>query len=1099
MSIRRTLLRVGVVSLALAVLAAHADDPKVKKTKPVLGNRPLQMPPKGPPAGIFPRKGSPSCEFVRSATERACCQDEAPAAYSRPDSVSVTDCFGQTEEVLCRFQGKLDANLAYSQRVPRTDEEGPVSGSCSAALVEYALTCEGQSKRFTCPNQEGGRLDVYPTCETIIALNDALASSCLEPITGLGLDDVGDALTWVPGDSGSGVYTPFESDEDRLGDQGPPIQTSDLLMDPEEELPELRLEVPGNFFRFHLARSVLAPTMDSLAEHLYGALPYPPASQNAVSCNQEDLACSVNPLHLVDVVAVLDEAASDTPDLSVSADGNGGAWVTKGDARAHLVKGGSGWGLTAFDFELPGYLKLSWRGIFDLDTTRTVRLDVGNSQLYIRPTHDPEDRNGYETALSEQDSNGRWLDRALLWPNISYSTCVDARGPIPGDGEFSGTYRTTDRPYLCNCSEEFSYCLVNPYESGAYPGIPQAVASLDENLPPPTSFIDYPHQAFCTHAPVVRATFLGPGTTGTFITTQDWSLDDYLERLADEGYVPPGDELREAIKEALERDILDFACTGTRVRRIETERVVDGGSDFQHAVTSSAGLEFNTVIGGPRFDAEMVDPGYMTFEFEMFMDAERWLKKRWYTWIGGWFVDLFRDIVSAIGTILGNVALVVTNVFPNVLEIDLADLSLDMAVQAGHAAADPQTMGVGLRRVSSSPLKIRKTDFDFNISEAIFDQCDIGDYDNVFDFILELLGTTLNCARASVYSLIRLAASPLWYLFDWVFDIGDALGELIVDSMNKPVRERVDNLMVEQDIPTMLATSVQSFVFDPNLSVSVGIPGQQVFPFGHLCTLTKGQAGNAACVLEQIYTGQIAAKAEGILERVGAKTHWASDYDWPPNDYESDGYLDWNYPPVRYCVIGDAPPDNLGYSPDDLAYINTIADEIRVTEETDPLPVGAEAQCALFADLRLQGELSDDDRQLFLVNVFPTRRSEVLINRVFTCADTSECIVPGQLEDLPSSEIYQRARLAECSMVADIWFKARTDPSDPPLDDIPYRSLISALDDDEFVDEIDAILGGLGSPTDASDLQEYFQGCGARLEQAGFEVRKTRGELAVTE
>lgn len=157
----------------------------------------------------------------------------------------------------------------------------------------------------------------------------------------------------------------------------------------------------------------------------------------------------------------------------------------------------------------------------------------------------------------------------------------------------------------------------------------------------------------------------------------------------------------------------------------------------------------------------------------------------------------------------------------------------------------------------------------------------------------------------------------------------------------------------------------------------------------------------------------------------------------------------------------------------------------------------ARAQCALLADLSLEAWLGDEDQEIYELYIRPTKRTEHLVNRVFTCADTAECMIPENAADLQYSEIFQRADLARCSVMADIWFKARTDEDDPPLSDLTYNNLLPVLGDGSwstgqkttYVAQIDAILIAMGEDEVlATDVVDEFEDCSAALEKADIEV-----------
>lgn len=1076
---------------AISIVDATAAPPiknstgNAAKEKTPWGKPALGIPPKGPPPWVTPPKGPPSCAVVKTATIQACCPDINTQGESSTSSVFVTECFDRTVEVPCRY---AEGMIAEKTQELESGGRNPIGGSCTTALIELADSCPpGTAKKFECPDQTEESLEIYPLCETLEAMNESFQNgSC--PGDSLGKIDFwkitgGGSITWAPDLEGGGVYTPGSSDSNGTGDVGTEIQPPGYLSEinqSNEPIPQMRLEMPGNFLRFFLTNTLLRPAVKELPKTVARDMPNPALAESAIRCDDDALSCSVNPLHVVDVIEVLHQAAEENGSGFTATGGGSAVWLAFDDARAHMLREGSGWKVDRFEYTLPGYLSVEWRGNYRLSTQRNLTMNLGDSTLNIRPVHDPEDRNGYQTDLSELDANGRWLDRSLLYPNLSRAECLEARG------ENSGEYRTDNQPYLCNCSQDFSYCLVDPFKSDSFSGVPAAapMGSLPDALRPN----DPPHKVFCTDSPVVRASITSTAE-GTYEVNKDWPLDEYLEAIN----VSASEE---QIGE-LTADILNFACTGSRVRRIITEDNVQTGSFHQSAVTSSAGLEFTTTFGGPILEFAFVDHGWITFELEIFLEAEQWLQKRWYTSWLSWFMKLVRTILSAVGTMTGNSVMLLAHTVPNVLEIELSDIQLDLTALAGHSTADVHELEAGLRRAAMSQFKVERTELNFNILEALIDNCQVGEYDNALDFILELLGTALDCIRTAVQSVIQMAMSPLWELCDWIFDAGGIIGEIITTSMNQPLRQNADNLMAEQDIPTMLAKSVQSFLLTPNLSVAPASADalDLEFPFDHLCSLTNGTEENLACIIEELYTTPIDPKLDGILQRVGAKTHWASDYDWGLP-------LDWNYPPVRYCAVGDTPPYSLDYTKANLDEINILNDEIKVIPSDGDMPEVSRTQCALFADLSLGGNLKDETGEIFEIEVSPTRRSEYLINRVFTCVDDSECELPANSDNLKGSKIYKRAALARCSLIADIWFKARTDLNGPTLDDMPFSNLLPVLQDGtwstgdraKYIEQLNLILEQRNSPVSASDIVDQFENCSVMLKEAEIPVKEYYGE-----
>jgi len=399
---------------------------------------------------------------------------------------------------------------------------------------------------------------------------------------------------------------------------------------------------------------------------------------------------------------------------------------------------------------------------------------------------------------------------------------------------------------------------------------------------------------------------------------------------------------------------------------------------------------------------------------------------------------------------------------------------------------------LGVRRVAMNLPDVDVTPLEL-LPQWSSPSCDLTNAEDFVDWALNLFLCPLEVAT----SLARFAATPVLVAIkgttNLILDAALSPADAIVDQfINNAALIEDENALgsllakltrTQTLLPYHLAPGQDPATAPDSLGVDLsGLTQQQAAqrlsaqlppPWASLC-LGANQA-SLACFLAKLFVGGGGPSLPQLdIVRMGAKTHYRSMGDIAPglpisqSDYTAEG-LDWDYPPVRYCVGGDRPPGEVNYRTDLLdldseqQYLDfeedellddlTTFDDVEVSSLGDPTPTDWRAQCAAFADFKitsryyirripnpfLAGLFSDVE-----LRVQATKRTNFLLNEVLFCTNDQSCDPTVQ-----NAPIRQRADLALCSMLADMWWRTCDNPNCPG--NPPWDNLIRDIASDPFL------------------------------------------------
>ncbi len=1105
--------------------------------------------------GRFPGPGAvdappgPTCDDAKDAARTLCC-GEFPLDDIETDTVLVpTDCDcsgGQCVPADFIAQACLPAasvsnppQLSQLECPPPeklADENGEGGDPiCLDALDDAKEACGLAQNEFLdlLDQQAGDVVELLPVCEALESWVDAFTCDPLRKwrrrpfFTPAEQAEFDGKFTLEPEQSGWFPPPPKQDPPDPAIPLSFPFPSPDAANEP---VRVIRAEVPGNLLRFWLENAAVKPILQEID------------TQMGVDCSLPGLSCDFDVLNMKDL----------SEDIEQDFD-EGGEGVrfevdkTQDGYEIHDLQfvglDPSGIDLTA---TFTGSISISSEGslAFDLDDRAFLRL---------LPLHDPKGDNGYGTSLGWPDPQVSYLDRVVLYTELTDLECDAANALVLENQLVNGRYYTFSTPYRCRCDpiqgSPTNYCVADPYARPLYV-FHDGALSLGANL-----IGNEAHYVYCSAKDP-----LGQDPNTTDAATLMVNLEELpaavgpdLETLETEiGDFGPVNGLSGPALGAAIEDIRAFGCNGQYATRLPSgEQInIDLGSvsaQFGRKVSSAFAVEAAAEVETPTIVSE-VNPGLILLDFDMGAEMQMWFEENWWSFPLGWLLQWVLEIFSAIASILSTF---LVNLIEPVSTIEFGDLEVLIHAMVSHRNALMEVpdgtglrvvtpeLGLGVRRLASNIPTIDVTAFEL-APDFDADSCDLTNPESFVDWALALFLCPLELAS----NLAKFAATPLIIAIK-------GLGELLVDVFVAPQELLFDQFasnaeVLEEASPLagLVASAAQTvsllpYYLEPggnpaNAPAALGVDlsgltpaeaarrlgGSLPPPFSQLCLGSNATSVN--CFLAKLFLGSANPRSPQLdLLRLGAKTHYRSFEDITgtvipvtEQDYQDEG-LSWDYPPVRYCVQGDTPPASTNYTSLMLA-LNSTSDylsfggtalleqlsdlgEIEVSSDGDPTPTDWRAQCAAFADFRITTEyfirrLPDptSPRNFLDVELLvqPTKRSNFLLDEVFFCENDASC-------DPTSAPFRARAELAVCSFLADVWLRVCELPAcadDPPYDNVLQMIQGSPTAQALVVAAFQGLASQVGDPAMAAQLAGIgtrLDACVDDLEDEGYVIPET--------
>jgi hypothetical protein len=1090
---------------------------------------------KPPGPGVWLPPATFACSNARQQARAACCPDYQQGTQTGTVSIptdcdcSNTPCTPSGFVTLeCVPEGSLGQGDVETQ-CPDEDLIADANGQGGDRACMSALDAAKQACGLS-PDQhldlvggnEGESQEALPICEAVEDWKE-----------GFTCDPWGD---WRPRPWFTG---PEKIDWDLHFDPDPsdgvwyPVEPKDPVEDPpfaidfpfpsaqeaNQPVDLIRAEVPGNFARFHLEHGALIPALQQLDE-LQG-----------VTCDVANLTCDFDVMDLKDLSEDIAQDYNDT--------GEGIAFDVTKIGSTYVVDNIEA---TEYD-ENAVSVHAEYTGKVIISALGTVHVDFDDdAYLGWLPLHDPKGGNGYPTALARPDREGNFLGRAMVVFGLSTPDCqvlANYKVTTPAGSEFAvnGKYYTFHSPYRCRCDSDDpapDYCVAEvfprPYElMRDVSGSP-----INPGDQPDWSF----HTVYCSAKDPLGE---DPNTLGNEeLVAEALALPD--QPVGQQSFETPLDSLA-AVNGVtnlgqLTQDVRDFACNGQFAVRlpIGPQQDIDLGSlpvEVGNKVSSAIGLRGAAQVAMPTIQAE-VTPGVLLIDFDLGWKAEKWFRDEWWTILLGWFVEWILKIFSVIASLLSTLTI---DLIQPVSTIELGDVQLLVDVLASHRSIETAVpdnpalkvvtpeLDLGVRRVAMNVPTLAVTPLDLAPDFSV-PSCELENPEDFVEWALLLfvcpLELSLNLAKfiaapvtiwfkqmANV--LIELFAQPTELIMSTLLpeatnlEGGSNLGGLVAGASRNVtlLPYYLEKDQTPANAPSQLGVDLSSLTPEEAVRrLGAVLPP----PFSQLCL--GSNAASLNCFLAKMFLGSADPRVPQLdVVRMGAKTHYRSlagittGFPITQQDYQSAG-LDWDYPPVRYCVEGDTPPGGVAYGGDLLAlaspdqYLDFEADElldltsdfdeIEVSSEGDPTPTDWRSQCAAFADVKIT--------TLYFVRgipnpfqpgttfqaellVQPTKRTNFLLNEVFFCQDDASCD-----PSLPNAPLRARAELAVCSMLADVWWRTCSTPACPG--NPPYENLLQDVTTDpQAVQWVTGILQQLAAQAGTPELSQVVQTVGTKLPQ----------------
>lgn len=930
-----------------------------------------------PPPGPEPI----TCPEAQEAVNAACC-GLGPGHGTAPGvpegSVTYEDCLtGQMVTLTCANA----SDVIEDQTIEEAPVQLDVSADCESAIEEAKTVCPGyepaEANAIECPEEPGST--VLLNCEDLQAIADS-PNRCSninlrgwEPVTPAEAQGFRDRFHTDADDVTLSIPPPASTHNDGTA---PPDLTTELGY-PNDLVRSLRLEIPGNFIRYHLAEGPLRYGFQKANE------------MDGVSCDPNTLRCSINPLALIDLTDKIPQDGDLTFDFQkIEIDGQV-AWRVKN---------------LKYESIAPPVI-IAWDGAVDVQA-RPVVIDLKQkTRLSLLPLHSPNDglgpdgSNSYSlTDIKFPDRQKNMLDQALIVTNLDATTCWSfVENP---------SYLTFSQPVKCNCPTEpggKGYCVTELYPRDV---VQTALLQYAVNT-------DYSFLALCNDplrvksAPyknlfALAAQGADPDLSNKKVTTP--FFQHFNSNAAGQITVP--------IQAAYD-DVVQFGCSGRLSKYAEvglqvTQSFGTYTGTIGEGASSSAGIELATSVemGGLMID---LIPGEARFSMGVLAQFEEWVKKRYKSFLA-WFLKWIVRLLG--GTVNIDVAILLPSPgLPNAASLRLDPLDIKIhGVLSQVSQNNVDGLEIGTRRIQTNLPRIDEDDWKLEV------KWDAANCKNIFasnQSLLDRFKSIIGCPLDLIEGFAALVLGPVTTflgkeMLEVFVDLTDKLNDMIFDTVVKETAKMEEGNI----LAILLQDSAEQFFFEPYYVQPMGDPVKAAvgtLPAG--LALACGAAPNPsiACALAHLMVGNgmVETSAKVEILRVGAKTHYRSMDAFDARDPS------FCFPPVRYCVVGDNPSGAPVFD----------ADDRRATQDFDEVDVAEQGgldwhhQCAMFVDFSPQavGHIVTPTAT-YEIGVWPSKRTEYLINEIFVCRNSAHCH--------PASEpnfLAQRAELAACSILGDIW------------------------------------------------------------------------------
>lgn len=1068
--------------------------------------------------------GQSTCADATANVNQVCCQDQTSWG-GLASSVNVLNCLtGQREQVPCISKSAMPGGGADSDRETSIqgetgDSQSPVwagqSAQCRTALQQMDALCPPQAPDappFTleCNTQSGTAL---VTCESLQRFDAMLSQRNCEFYSP---EEVNHLVEQATSDPFREIISRSENDplqtifQDLSGiiDPGATQPPATTLIPPGQEsraVPFLRIEFPGNFLRYHLANAGLRQGIQQL-----NGMP-------GFSCDSNALTCSINPLKVADLKPPLNAMNGENFRISIR-DTADGYEVTD------VILGAPG--------DLLG-IRAHWIGSLKIKPRSLAGFDLkNNANLAPIPLHDPLNRNGYPTTLSPLDDAHSYLDSAIVVTRMPRDRCVYFDTLVTDGVLMTRNYVGHMQPLACSCPGAVTdnYCIFDPYPRDRPALTDSTLADLHAGNA--QSRLVYCSPTFLFDRDPVARPQPNP-SNGTFAEAD---LPVMCSALSISG--PTCDRIA--------NDMRLYGCSGSTLKRFVSHPGPNPDLPGR-PVTSAAGLGLGAMLELGAIET-VYGASVVEISLEVGAQVEEWFKILRKRWIG---FDIFRWVINLIMRLLSGVlsalATVTMMIPPNDQWVSFGTHKLMVHGLLSHQTriepnpASPSTsiarpqVSAGIRRIwADLPSSPNKVNFDVTGVRWTFDSCG-----RVSLFgsgtLIDKLRQVGQCAFESISNVVRFAVNPVIKFFYGVIDLFTGIGEKLKKLVSNTVVTQVSNMEKDNSLAQLLASSIRTVALAPYYmktgdpadgpaTLLVNLDGttttrervdktarEQPPGLSQACLLHPNPG--PACLLSQLFSGSVYPLMQPALTeqvdvlRMGAKTHYRSLQDF-------DGLtLDSDFPPVRFCQEGDNPPGSSGmYRPETHAILTDFSppvramplkrltdfNDIHVSPDVAVTPLDWRTQCAVFADLKVLGDVQL--QSLFGVPQYelktvPTKRTNVLLNEVFFCKDNIHC--SPSVMSLPDGQaMRQRAELAICSMSADLWYK--TAPPGVPLSTRPFQSVLEVATDPGFSDLLhNRLCPWMPAPLAsrchqaANDTVNVLNACRSRLQGAGWAVPST--------
>jgi hypothetical protein len=1007
-----------------------------------------------------------------------------------------------------------DANSTSSCPDPALLEEASpqYSAACVSRLNDASNVCEANDPLHLLPLPQGKLSVARPYCESVVQWAsqfdcDPLATNDPVPLVDPTTEQEWEGAFAYDAD---GLWLSPEPKSDP-NDPATPIHPFSGADDPNEPIDIMRTEIPGNFIRFHLAQAAFAQVFSEFEEE-------------GAACDPVTLVCTFDPMTMVDWTQMLQDAAS----------GDGLSWNVSQDGDQYVISDISFSAVDDDSFSASG----TYYGNLIIRTEGDIVIDFRNAVLAgLLPLHDPRSANGYGTSLSDLDARASHLGSTQVHFGIEKAACqAAALLEYPDtDTALHGKYYTYATPYRCSCESDDAgqnYCVADPYPRPhpvALPGDPRVVyCSAKEPLAP---------------SPVTEQIYWVEWNAPTPLPQSHVTEEIPLENFV----ASQGMGLGQLAK--LKTDIRDFGCNGRWANRLLLGDQVQEDPDLPFVgekVSSAVALQAALKVQMPELIVE-VEAGPMDLDFDMGVHLEKWIERNIpapFSWIMEWFLEVFEGMAE----MLFETAMMFLG-GENVAHIGDQQVLVHGLLSHGWQETPVETnpeikvvtpeFEVGLRRIASNLPSVEFDLFNVELEFTVY-ECNLG---NVGHFLPEnplgFLMSIFNCAVPMVHNIANFVSFPIRFL---ISEISDAVFQAIFEPGKLVMSElvsTVSDLEDDNNIGELIADTMRGVTLIPyymqadqvpgnapsELGINIGgldIPDQAELlgrtlppPWSQLCLGTDD--ASFQCMAAKLFIGSANPYNPQIdVVRIGAKTHYRSFQDITiATPISEDDYLalnlDWNYPPTRYCTAGDTPSGAVPYdsnlrsfqslhaflnfaAPEEIEQLSNF-NEIQVSSESDPTPLDWRSQCAAFFDFKITSRYLMDAATMIGglsyyidLRVQPTKRTNFLVNEVFTCENDNDC-------DLLAQPIHDRAELAMCSVLGDMWYRVCTDPYDCDNGGIEYRNLMSsAIQDgsqlsvvmDAFAHTENMTGSTPGTTPSPTDLHDLLVACETDLATEGF-------------